>query len=100
MPGKDYISVREKSERKIHRQKRLILCNLKELYESFKKEMNNVQVCFSTFASLRSQHYVLAAASGTHSVCLMHQNLKLMSEVNHILGSADKIFMNIESSKV
>lgn len=81
MPGmKNYVSVREESGRKIHRQKRLILCNLKELYESFKKEMNDAQVGFSTFASLRPQHCILAAASGTHSVyvCPMHQNLKLM----------------------
>lgn len=89
MPGmKDYVSVRGESGR-IHRQKRLILCNLKELYESFKKEMPNAQVGFSTFASIRPQHCVLAAASGTHSVCVcpMHQNLKLM-----VRGKSQNIF--------
>ena len=50
MPGKkDYVSI-AKNE---HRQKRLILCNLHELYSAFKEKHPNVKVGFSKFAELR-----------------------------------------------
>ena len=34
-----------------HRQKRLLLCNLKEAYQHFKESHPSVKVGFSTFAS-------------------------------------------------
>lgn len=61
-------------------QKRLLLINLKEAYEEWKKSNNGVKCGFSKFAALRPKHCLLAGASGTHSVCvcLYHQNLKLL----------------------
>ncbi|KAJ1522002.1 hypothetical protein ONE63_002324 [Megalurothrips usitatus] len=81
MPGKkDYVSVVEDG-RRIQKQKRLVLCNLKELHVLFEKQ-TGVQISFSKFASLRPKHCVLAGASGTHTVCVCsyHQNFKLMND--------------------
>lgn len=80
MPGKkDYVSVRE-NEGRVHVQKRLVLCNLRELYTLFKDQNPSDHIGFSKFASLRPKHCVLAGASGTHTVCVCtyHQNVKLM----------------------
>lgn len=80
MPGKkDFVSVRTPNGR-IHEQKRLVLCNLKELHAAFKERNSIVKVSFSKFAMLRPSQCVLAGASGTHSVCVcqIHQNPKLM----------------------
>ena len=80
MPGKkDFVSVR-KAEGRVHVQKRLVLCNLRELYRMFKDRYPNEVIGFSKFADLRPKHCVLAGASGTHSVCVctFHQNVKLM----------------------
>ena len=81
MPGmKDYVSIMMDTGKREHVQKRLILCSLKELYEHFKTLHPNVKVGFSTFASRRPKHCVLAGGNGTHSVCVctLHQNTKLM----------------------
>lgn len=80
MPGKkDFVSVLSANGR-IHVQKRLILCNLKELYQHFKMKYPQQHIGFSKFAELRPKHCILAGASGTHSVCvcIIHQNVKLM----------------------
>ena len=80
MPGKkDFVSVRVEGKR-VHVQKRLVLCNLKEVYSSFKDNFPTVRIGFSKFAELRPQHCILAGASGTHCVCVctIHQNFKLM----------------------
>ena len=80
MPGrKDYVSVSE-GEGRVHKQKRLVLCNLRELYAIFKDQHPSDHIGFSKFASLRPKHCVLAGASGTHTVCVCtyHQNVKLM----------------------
>lgn len=78
LPGKkDCVSVRIDGEkRKV--QKRLILCNLKELYLQWKQN-TTYQLGFSFFASLRPPWCVLAGAAGTHTVCVctLHQNPKL-----------------------
>ncbi|KAH9374681.1 hypothetical protein HPB48_000154 [Haemaphysalis longicornis] len=60
-------------------QKRLLLMNLRELHEEWKKT-SQFKCGFSSFASLRPPHCVLAGGSGTHTVCvcLEHQNIKLM----------------------
>ena len=82
MPGiKDYMSVYSpEEERRIHKQKQLVLCNLKEAYQQFRTEFPEVNVGFSKFAELRPKQCVLAGASGTHCVCVctIHQNVKLM----------------------
>lgn len=72
--------MRNSNGEKIQKQKRLILCNLKELHCHFKKEHPNLKVGFSKFAQLRPKWCVLAGPHGTHTVCVcsIHQNVKLM----------------------
>ena len=80
MPGKkDFVSVRQ-DDKRVHVQKRLLLSNLKELYQQFKEKYPLEKIGFSKFAALRPQHCILAGASGTHAVCVctIHQNVKLM----------------------
>ena len=74
------MSSRNDDGEKVHLQKRLVLCNLKEAYHQFKEMHPNVKVEFSKFAQLRPKECVLAGATGTHSVCVCvtHQNVKLM----------------------
>ena len=51
MPGtKDFLSVRNDSGEKEHRQKRLVLCNLMEAYRQFKTLHPDIKVGFSKFA--------------------------------------------------
>ncbi|KAJ8664655.1 hypothetical protein QAD02_006317 [Eretmocerus hayati] len=79
-PGKnDYVSVLINGN-KVERQKRLLLCNLKECYQSFKDEYPEISVGFSRFAEARPPNVILAGASGTHTVCVckIHQNFKLL----------------------
>lgn len=77
LPGiKDKVSI----SRNVYMQKRLVLCNLKELYAAFKMKYGNEKVGFSKFCSLRPKWCVLAGSSGTHSicVCMIHQNVELI----------------------
>ena len=67
MPGKkDYISI----GRNMHKQKRLLLTNLKELYAIFKSKYPTRQIRFSKFCSLCPKWCVLSGSSGTHSICV------------------------------
>ena len=80
MPGmKDTKSVRE-GDKKVKKQKRLLLSNLKELYREFKLRQPNCKIGFSRFASLRPKYCVLAGQPGTHNVCVctICENTKLM----------------------
>ena len=64
LPGKkDYVSV----QKGVHKQKRLVVCNLNELFVAFK----DVKIGFSKFRTLNA-----GSSSGTHSVrvCTTHQN--------------------------
>ena len=73
MPGmKDFVSVKQPDGKRVHIQKRLILSNLRELYQNFKEKHPAASIGFSKFAELRPKHCILAGASGTHSVCLYH----------------------------
>ena len=66
MPGKkDFVSVR-KEGRRVHVQKRLVLSNLKEVYNEFKSQFPNYKVGFSKFAELRPKHW--------HTFCLCLHN--------------------------
>lgn len=82
MPGKkDFISVVQvQGGKRVHQQKRLLLCNLREAYREFKQRHPDLKIGFTKFAMLRPRECVLAGASGTHSVCVcvLHQNVKLM----------------------
>ena len=71
------------------KQKRLILCNLKEAYYKFKEENSTVKIGFNKFAMLRPKECVLAGSSGTHCicVCLTHKNMEFMCyAINHIVA--------------
>ena len=61
-------------------QKRLLLCDLKELYSLFKTEWPKVSISFSKFASIRPEWCIPAGPKGTHHVCIcsLHQNVKLL----------------------
>ena len=77
MPGKkDYVSIGQN----LHKQKRLVLCNLSELYSAFRDKYPNIKIGFSKFCTLRPKWCVLAGSPGTHSVCVCstHQNAVLL----------------------
>ena len=77
MPGsKDYVSI----ARNVHKQKRLLLCNLKELYCAYTEKYPLHKVGLSKFCKLRPKWCVTVSSSGSHSVCVLeiHQNTKLM----------------------
>lgn len=79
-PGaKDFVSVKL-GDRREHKQKRLILCNLKEVYGLFKERHQNHKIGFSKFCELRPKWCVTVSSSGSHNVCVcvIHQNTKLM----------------------
>lgn len=81
MPGKaDFVSFFNEKGEKVKEQKRLVLCNLKELHRSFKDTYPEQAIGFSKFAELRPKECILAGGSGSHTVCVCakHQNLKLM----------------------
>ncbi|KAJ8677176.1 hypothetical protein QAD02_012963 [Eretmocerus hayati] len=79
-PGKnDYVPVLINRER-VEIQKKLLSCNLKECYQSFKDEHPEVSVGFSRFAEALPPYVILAGATGTHTVCVckIHKNFKLL----------------------
>ena len=79
-PGKkDCVIIRNDEGEKNYVQKRLLLCNLKELYALFKNKDGAPNIGFSSFAYLRPPHCILAGRSGTHTICVCtyHQNVKL-----------------------
>ncbi|XP_074112106.1 uncharacterized protein LOC141535849 [Cotesia typhae] len=51
-----------------------------ELHKIFQSRFPGIKIGFSSFASLRPKHCILAGGSGTHTVCVcsIHQNVKLM----------------------
>ena len=60
----------------------MLLCNLHELYTSFKEQHPNSKIGLSKFCSLRPNWCVTVSASGTCSVCvcISHQNTKLIAD--------------------
>ena len=73
MPGaKQFVSVGYK----IHKQKRLMLCNLSELYAAFKEKYPDLKIGLSKFCSLRPKWCKIIGSSGSHTVCVcsIHQN--------------------------
>ena len=82
MPGKkDFVSVGKGRQGRVHEQKRLLLCNLHELYTLFKEKNPDVKIGFSKFCILRPIKWCISAGSaGTHSVCVCthHQNTILL----------------------
>ena len=86
----------------VHKQK---LCNLQELYTTFKEKLLNVNIGFSKFCTLRPKWCVLAGSKMTHSVCVCsaHQNFVLLVDaMDWDLTYKDlitKIVSNPESNK-
>ena len=77
MPGKkDFVSI----GKKIHKQKRLFLSNLKELYVALKQKNSQTEIGFSKFCSVRPKWCVSVGASGFYTVCVCthHQNAILL----------------------
>ena len=77
---KDVVSVWLPDKTRIKKQKGLLLCNISEIYEQFKKENPNKKIGFSKFAVLCPKWCIPLGAAGTHNVCvcMYHQNVKLM----------------------
>lgn len=79
----DKIVIRDENGEKKEEQIKLVLMNLKEAYEEFKKTYPNVKIGFSKFASVRPKECILALdKKGMHDVCvcIYHQNTKLASD--------------------
>ena len=70
MPGqKDYVSI----GRNKHAQKRLLLCNLKELHTTFKTKFPEAQISFSKFCSLRPKWCIFSRSiRNTFSLRVYH----------------------------
>ena len=67
LPGKkDCVSI----GKNVHVSKRLILCNLKELYTAFKDKHPDLKISFSKFASLRPKWCITVELKGAYSVCM------------------------------
>lgn len=83
MPG---MSDRVSISKNVYKQKRLILCTLKELYAAFREKHPDAKVSFSKFCTLRPKWCVTAGSSGTHSVCVctLHQNVSLLMDAAHL----------------
>ena len=81
LPGKkDFKSVKGPDGKRQHVQKRLLLMNLNELYETYKAKHPKDKIGLSTFCALCPSHCITVGCRGTHSVCVctIHQNVKLM----------------------
>lgn len=82
LPGiKDCVSVKDDmTGKRILKQKRLVLCNLREAYILFKELHQDLKLGFTKFTELRPKECILADHCGSHNVCVckVHQNFKLM----------------------
>ena len=76
---KDYVRI----QKGVHKQKRLVLCNLHELFVAFRERNTDVKIGFSKFCTVCPKWCVIAGSSGTHSlcVCTTHQNTILLVDV-------------------
>ena len=73
---KDYVSI----QKGVRKQKRLVLCNLHELFVAFKERNPDVKIGFSKFCTLHPKWWFIAGSSGTHLLCFCttHQNTILL----------------------
>lgn len=77
LPGKDdKISI----SKGVYEQKRLMLCNVQELYALFNKKYPDIKVGLSMFFKLRPKYCVSAGATGTHKICVCqtHEDVRLI----------------------
>lgn len=90
---REYVRVNEDGTI-IKKQRRLIMCNLREAFTFFKERFPQHKVGFSKFAELRPKECVLALDKhGTHSVCVCeyHQNVKLVLEPMKRMNILDEL---------
>ncbi|CAF3615613.1 unnamed protein product [Rotaria sp. Silwood1] len=80
LPGKkDTVVVKENDGSNVTYQKRVLFYNLRETYELFKEENDNVSLSCSSFADLRPQFVILKAAlAHRNCLCLYHENVCLL----------------------
>ena len=72
MPGKkDCISMKVNGE-KVCVQKRLLLSSMREAHKQFQVDHFGVKIGLTKFMELHPKNVVLARASGTHNVCVLH----------------------------
>ena len=77
---KDYVSI----QKGVHKQKRLALCNLHELFVAFKERNPSVKIGFPKFCTLRPKWCVITGSSRTHSVCVCtNQNSILLVDAQN-----------------
>lgn len=84
---RDFVTIRGPDGSKIGRvQKKIVLCNLSELYASFKTTYPQISIGFAKFAKLRPVHCELVGANGSYAscLCLIHQNMNLMLNGKHL----------------
>ncbi|KAJ8884061.1 hypothetical protein PR048_015918 [Dryococelus australis] len=76
--GKDSIPMRI-SRINTYKQKRLLLCNLWEMYVHYSNQ-NGPEIGFSKFCELKPKWCIGVGSAGTYAVCVctLHQNIKLM----------------------
>lgn len=77
LPGRnDKISM----SKGVYEQKRLMLCNVEELYALFKRKHPDLKVGLSMFFKLRPKYCVSAGATGTHKICVCqtHEDVRLL----------------------
>ena len=79
-PGrKDFVNVKTDKGCE-HRQKRVLICNLKEVHQMFRAE-NSLKVSFSKFCSLRPEEVVLTVQKGQEVCqCKYHENIEMCVE--------------------
>ena len=80
MPGqKDTKCIKINGQKSVYQ--KLIMGNLKEIFKKFKFENPDIKIGFSSFATLRPAHCVLAGTGGTHSVCVcpIHEYMKFIA---------------------
>lgn len=91
---KETVTVRI-GEEKQKMQKRLLLSDIKDLYELFCTQHPECPIGTTKFAELRPKWCVIAGSSGTHSVCVCttHHNFEAMFEAaNLVTFSQNKEF--------
>ena len=80
LPGKrDVVVVKDSNGSKVTYQKRILLNNLRETFELFKEENNNVNISRSSFAELRPAFVITKAAlAHRNCLCLYQENICLL----------------------
>lgn len=77
---KECVTVKHSDDSKEKIQKRLILTDLKDLYNRWKQETEHSKIpCLAFFVSLKPKQCLYAGDPGTHNICVcaIHQNFKL-----------------------